>query len=386
MAFALVGVEQSGRSVSPHGRGELPAEVDRVAEAEVQPLAAERRVHMRGIAREQHPAAPVGLGLPGVVGPAGRTAAQALERHIDAGDIAYDRLEFVERDGGVAVLRPRAEASDENAPGDRAVGVDAAGCPRPAAAQLAGVGEVGHRLVPHQLRIGAGEADAQLPADRAAAAVGSDDPPGRQLARAGLHHDIGVVGEVRFRVSRATHSTHTHTTHTVHLDTSAHLHTEPGAVLPEQRLEIVLGHKDAARDRGVRGQRRIALIDQLIAEQHAREMPGDREAARAPRAPVQLVDEGVLPAVAGEGTDGRQQPPLYVLRGRQQPAPVEDLRAGDIDRPGLDRRIGLREPLQDPHPYALECQFTGEEEARGPGSDDDHIAAPHDTLLLVFTR
>ncbi|MEU8721829.1 hypothetical protein [Streptomyces antimycoticus] len=71
---------------------------------------------------------------------------------------------------------------------------------------------------------------------------------------------------------------------------------------------------------------------QLIAEQHAREVSGDREAARGTLARallvrVRLVREGVL--TAGEGADGCEEPALYLLRGRQQPAPVEDFGAGD---------------------------------------------------------
>ncbi len=182
----------------------------------------------------------------------------------------------------------------------------------------------------------------------------------------------------------------------MHLDAAADLDAEPGAALPEQQLKVVLRDQEAARRRRVFGQYGVALIDQAVAVQHSGEVPEGRELAGRPRAPVRLparfgpvapIDSahrpgcrlGLRPArlPSGEGGHRLHQAALDALRGREQTAPVEDLGAGDVDRSGLDGRIGFRQSLQNRDPHSLECQLRGEQEAGGPRSDDDHSGALH---------
>ena len=54
--------------------GQFPAQVERVLDTEVEPLAAGRRVDVRRVAGQQHPADPVALGQPGGVAEAGEPA------------------------------------------------------------------------------------------------------------------------------------------------------------------------------------------------------------------------------------------------------------------------------------------------------------------------
>ncbi len=57
-AFGLVAVEQGRPAPALEHRRDLPAEVDGVADAGVQPVAAEGRVEVRGVARQEHPPVP----------------------------------------------------------------------------------------------------------------------------------------------------------------------------------------------------------------------------------------------------------------------------------------------------------------------------------------
>ena len=82
MPLGRVGIQQAGRRPAANRRGQLPAQVHRVADAQVQALAAERRVHVRRVAGQQHAPQPIGAGLTGVVGEPGRGA--------DRGDVDVD--------------------------------------------------------------------------------------------------------------------------------------------------------------------------------------------------------------------------------------------------------------------------------------------------------
>ena len=96
MAFAGVGVEQPGRRPSLHGRGQLPAEVRRVLNAGVHALAAERRVHVCGVAGQEDPTDPVVLRLTALTE---ETGAPPLLAHaeVGAGDPAEAVLHLVHR-------------------------------------------------------------------------------------------------------------------------------------------------------------------------------------------------------------------------------------------------------------------------------------------------
>src|SRR5690348_17587326 len=52
--FAVVGVKQALGRPPLHGGAELPAQIDRVADPQIQALAAERRVHVGGVRSEEH--------------------------------------------------------------------------------------------------------------------------------------------------------------------------------------------------------------------------------------------------------------------------------------------------------------------------------------------
>src|SRR5580704_11738040 len=54
MAFAQIAVEQIGRPVATDRGSKLPAEIHRVTEPEIEPLASQGRVDVRGVAREQY--------------------------------------------------------------------------------------------------------------------------------------------------------------------------------------------------------------------------------------------------------------------------------------------------------------------------------------------
>ena len=51
MPFGVVAVQEAARRPVLDGRGQFPAEVERVLYAEVEALAAQRRVDVRGVAR-----------------------------------------------------------------------------------------------------------------------------------------------------------------------------------------------------------------------------------------------------------------------------------------------------------------------------------------------
>ena len=72
--FGLVAVQQPLRCPAGDLGGQLPAEVERVLDAEVEPLPAGRRVDVRRVAGQQHPAGPVAVGQPGGVAEAGEPA------------------------------------------------------------------------------------------------------------------------------------------------------------------------------------------------------------------------------------------------------------------------------------------------------------------------
>jgi hypothetical protein len=73
-AFGVVAVQLPFRRPAADLGGQFPAEVERVLDAEVEALPAGRRVDVRRVAGQQHPADPVALGQPGGVAEAGQPA------------------------------------------------------------------------------------------------------------------------------------------------------------------------------------------------------------------------------------------------------------------------------------------------------------------------
>ena len=120
-ALGRVGVEQAVRHRAAPDGGQLPAEVRRIGEAEVEALAAEGRVDVGGVAGEQDPAPAVGLDEAGIV----RRTTDRLQRrhaHVRAGDSAQHGLEGLARDrrfpvaSSMAVSSPTGPAPTTTAP------------------------------------------------------------------------------------------------------------------------------------------------------------------------------------------------------------------------------------------------------------------------------
>ena len=83
MPLGVVAVEQAVRGAPVHGGGQLPTQVHRVLDAQVEPLPAGRQVDVRGIPGEQHPPVPVRRDLAAGVAEAGAPA-QPPEHRIRA--------------------------------------------------------------------------------------------------------------------------------------------------------------------------------------------------------------------------------------------------------------------------------------------------------------
>jgi hypothetical protein len=167
VSFARVGVEQRVGCIPAYDGGQLPAEVRRVQQADVQTLTAARRMHVRGIARQQHPAAPVGVGLTGVVAePA--CVVQFLDDDRGAGDPS-DRVG--ELGGGHRTARFGACREFGNA-GHVAAAQEGAGVVAPPGRNVAG--ETHPPRDRPQQRRGAGKAEPGERAHRAATAVAAD--------------------------------------------------------------------------------------------------------------------------------------------------------------------------------------------------------------------
>ena len=195
--FGLVAVQQPARCPAADLGGQLPAEVERVLDAEVEPLPADRRVDVRRVAGQQDPADPVALGQPGGVAEAGQPA-RRVHAEVGAGDGPQLLPELVEGRRGRAVL---GHSRGGHADAVRAVPEGHRAEP------LLGLADLGHdgvqllRRNAHlhlaQQRVDpaglAGELDAEQLAHRAAAAVAADEVPRPQLRAVGQLDGHAVV-------------------------------------------------------------------------------------------------------------------------------------------------------------------------------------------------
>ncbi len=172
-AFALVGGEQARAGKAFQRRGQLPAEVDGVADAGVHAVAAGRDVLVRRIAGQEYAATPVALGQqqmrePGIgdqdfrrEGAAGPGLEHALG--IEAGHVDLGRRPGLQGPGVLVVL------GDQGAAGGLVVPGDAEGLQ-----EIARVGaEMDHVAVRH--RGAALQADAEPLAHEARAAVAAGE-------------------------------------------------------------------------------------------------------------------------------------------------------------------------------------------------------------------
>ncbi len=91
MALSLIAVQQRLIGLAPRHGGQLPTEVHRIADAEVQSLAAQRRMHVRGITCQQHTSAAIGRRLARSIGPC-RGQVQCSDRCLAARHPPQQRL------------------------------------------------------------------------------------------------------------------------------------------------------------------------------------------------------------------------------------------------------------------------------------------------------
>ncbi|PQM45511.1 hypothetical protein C1Y40_04335 [Mycobacterium talmoniae] len=199
--LALVAVQQSGWRPAVHRRGELPAEVDRILQPQVEAGPADRGVHVGGVADQEHVAVAVTVGLAGVlaVDPAQRVrtiSAGRFHRQVDAQHPAQALPQFLHRHRRVVADRFVAELdrSDERSAGFQFGDNDTAAVHSvvperdSTAAGKCDTAVVGAQLG-RQVDVGdpqhhrggeSGESDAGGFADQAATPVGADQVSGTQ--------------------------------------------------------------------------------------------------------------------------------------------------------------------------------------------------------------
>ena len=125
MPFVRIGIEQILRRVAADRRGQLPAQIHGIAEAEIEALAAQRRMSVRGVAREQHAPVAVGRGLTGAIRPGGGKPKFA-DGDVGAGDAAQDILHVFDGDRRGAMESTAVEIDHRDRAGLR-IGVHARG-------------------------------------------------------------------------------------------------------------------------------------------------------------------------------------------------------------------------------------------------------------------
>ncbi|WRL49139.1 hypothetical protein U3649_09840 [Luteimonas sp. R10] len=322
-AFGLVAVQQPlGRPAGDLG-GQLPAEVERVLDAEVEPLPAGRRVDVGRIAGQQHAAGPVALGQPGGVAEA-RQPARRVHAEVGAGDRLQLPFELVEgrrqravpghaRGGDHDAIRPVAERAE--------------------AEPLLCLADFGHhrchRLPRHahlhlaQQRVDpgrfAGKVDAKQLAHRAAAAVAAGDMARAQPRAIGQFDRDPVAVLLQ----------------TGHLAATADFCAEFGGALGQQAIGEGLRDAEDVGMRGVQPPGR-GLVD------------GGEETA-----------DRVLLAVREEAL--------------QQAALIHDLDAARMQAERAHDRRRPRLLLQHQHVYAVQTQLAGQHQAGGAGAGHDHV-------------
>jgi hypothetical protein len=324
--LVVVAVQQPRRSPAPDLSGELPAEVDGVLDPEVEPLTADRRVDVRGVAGQQHSAGAVPLGQPRAVAEPGQPSGRV---HPPVGPGPAEQLppELVEAGRGRAVLG--------HALGRHEHPVPAVLHRRGAEPELPGA-DLGHRrgeLLRRDVHLHlaeqrvdpvrlAGEPDAEQPADGAPPAVAADQvlrPQARPVSQRGGHPAV-VLDEV-----------------------------EQGAAPTEHR----------------------SSLDRMLLQQPVGDGLGEAQHVRV-RRPQALRRQRRL-------ADMRERPDQRVpLPSREEPvrqaALVEHLDAAGVQPQGPDVRHRLGVPLQHQHLDPVQPQLAGQHRAGRTAPHDDHVA------------
>ncbi len=110
----LVGVEQRLRGLPLHHQGELPGEVAHVLDAGVHPLSGGRAVDVRRVAAEEHPADADARDHAAVDAKPGGPA-QVAEMRRGGRALVVDRLQVLDRGGGVRARLARRDAARDEA-------------------------------------------------------------------------------------------------------------------------------------------------------------------------------------------------------------------------------------------------------------------------------
>ena len=323
MPFGLVAVQQPVRGPAVDLGGQFPAEVERVLDAEVEALPADRRVDVRRVAGQQHPAGPVALGQPGGVAEAGDPA-RGVHAEVGAGERPQPLLELVQGRRDRAVLgHPRRRARRSGRPRPRAgAAPNRSWVLRISATTAASVsGDAATSTSASSPRPGglAGEADAEQLAHRAAAAVAADEvarAQPRAVGQLGGHPVVVLAQPDQFAAA-------------------PDLGAELGGVLGQQALGD--GLRDA-EDVGMRG------------VQPVRRRLGDAGEEAADR--VLLAE--------------REEP-------LQQTALVHHLDAARVQAEPADDPGRLRLLLQHEHVHAVQPQLAGQHHAGRSAAGNDHV-------------
>lgn len=97
MPFRVIAVQQRHASVTAYHAGQFPAQVHRVADAQIQALPSQRGMHVRSVAGQQHAAVAIGAGLARTIGP-GAVQMQRGDGHVAGRYTSQQRLRFVQRE------------------------------------------------------------------------------------------------------------------------------------------------------------------------------------------------------------------------------------------------------------------------------------------------
>ena len=190
MPLTPIAVEQTVRRVAANRGSQLPAEVHRVAKPEVEALAAQGGMDVRGVAGEQHPPLAISRRLIGAIRP-GRGKLEGRQGDVSAGDAAQHCLHMLERDRLDSVESAAVELDHGDRAGPR-VSVHARRRVVAAQAELIRIGHLDFNGIAGELGIGADELKAAGLAHRAAPAIASDEPAAAKRLGASANGHIFV--------------------------------------------------------------------------------------------------------------------------------------------------------------------------------------------------
>ena len=291
-----VAVEQIIRGFAAKGRSQFPAEIHRITQSEVQALPAQRRMDVRGIARQQYAAVAVSRGLLAAVRPR-RGDVQDIDVHVLAGHAAQHRLHVLAREWRAM----RGAAVEVGEP-------DRARCPLRVIASRRGmtperqhgrIGKIDLHRIAGELRLGADEIEIAEPAHRAATAVAPHEPTGTKHLAAGLHGDFIVRNLKPFDAETAFDfdtqrecMLGKHTFEMRHFDAELDVRRARQTMRPARRIDVgvveldageIAGRAAALRCRRHRARPRLVVAARLRSDWFQQSTPVERLDARPPQ-------------------------------------------------------------------------------------------------------